>query len=78
MRVSIWRQERKGAHWYRLGVVEFSYQSASPFRFTIPHGDDALQSSWPRVCYYPIERQQFDLFSRERRVNHVTGSNGDS
>ncbi len=67
MRVSIWQQDRKGARWFRLGVVIVDAGGPLPFKKTIPHGDCTLWPTWPRLCWYSIERHDWDLFDRERR-----------
>jgi len=65
MRVSVWQQDRKGARWRRLGVVEFEACGAGCFKRALPHGDDVKEKSWPRVAWYPIESCEFEMFSKK-------------
>jgi len=67
MRVSIWRQDKKGARWYRIGVIVCSASGSLPFTRAIPHGDDHLVGTWPRICWYSLERHGWELFDRERK-----------
>jgi hypothetical protein len=69
MRVSIWQQDHKGAHWFRLGVVILDAAGTLPFKRTIPHGESVLRPHWPRICWYSMERHDGDLFERERRTD---------
>lgn len=67
MKVSIWRQDQKGARWYRLGVVVVEVGGRLPFRTMIAHGDGPLLPIWPRSCWYSMEKHEWDLFDLERR-----------
>jgi hypothetical protein len=78
MRVSIWQQDRKGARWLRLGVVIMSMADALPFRKAIAHGDSPLSPTWPRLCWYTMERDVWDLWDHERREDNAKRTNGNS
>jgi hypothetical protein len=78
MRVSIWQQDRKGARWYRLGVVIIEAGRTLPFKRNIPHGDSPLFPIWPRLCWYTMESHAWTLFDRERRPEDVTRPNGNT
>lgn len=67
----MWRQGKLGAHWYRLGVVELSNAGPWPFKCGIPHGDGSLSRKWPRVCWYALQKEQYDLFQKERGIRDV-------
>lgn len=67
MRVSIWKQDRHGARWYRVGVIEYAAAGALPFKRPIPHGDSVLRKSWPRVCWYSLETHTYEQTMHERR-----------
>ena len=71
MRISIWRQDRKGAHWRRLGVVDLARSGPWPFKRNPPHGDGTLEKSWPRLAWYSLQVEQYDLFGKERSVRDV-------
>lgn len=63
MRVSIWKQERKGARWRRIGVVTLDMGGRLPWRRIIRHGDSLHKQEWPRFCWYALERDQYSLFN---------------
>lgn len=67
MRISLWRQKEKGARWYRIGVVVVDVAGRLPFKTMISHGDGVLLPIWPRVCWYTMEKHEWDLFDHERR-----------
>jgi hypothetical protein len=68
MRVSIWKQDRKGKRWRRIGVVALDAGGALPFKTLIPHGEDTLPERWPCHCWYTIERHAWSLFDHEGRA----------
>jgi hypothetical protein len=78
MRVSIWKQDRKRQRWRRLGVVIIDAAGALPFKSIIPYGDTPLWPHWPRLCWYSMERHDWDLFDRERRPDDAEFTNGNS
>jgi hypothetical protein len=67
MRVSLWKQERKGARWYRFGVVIFDRGGEMPFKRTVRHGAGNLPKSWPRICWYELEREYYGDLTDTRR-----------
>jgi len=62
MKISLWRQDKSGAHWRRLGVVEVDFARALPFKRPIPLGDKALARRWPRFHFQTMEVVQPSLF----------------
>lgn len=78
MRVSIWRQDRKGTRWRRLGVVILDLRGALPFKKNIPCGKGQEFFTWPRLSWYPLERSELDLFDEKLRCEDVTRANGNT
>lgn len=68
MRIAIWKQDRKGAPWRRLGVVRLDMGRQWPFKKSIRHGEAGQDPFWPRHCWYSIERDAWSLFDHEGRA----------
>lgn len=78
MKISLWRQDKKGDRWCRVGVVVIDPAAMLPFRRGIPHGDDRMLELWPRLCWYSLEKHQWDLFDHERKEDDAVIANGNS
>jgi hypothetical protein len=63
MRVSIWKQDKLGAHWRRLGVVEAELAGAWPFKVLVSFREYALPRCWPRYCYHTMEVCEPEFFT---------------
>lgn len=73
MRASVWKQDRKGSRWRRLGVLHVHNYGALPFKFPLPFGDAPQKNGWPRYCWYTMEEQQLTIFdyTETARQHHV-------
>jgi len=68
MRVSIWKQDRKGVRWRRIGVVIVDLAGPWWFKKPIPHGASPLRIEYPRYCWYTMESVNYSLFGTGRRT----------
>jgi hypothetical protein len=62
MKISIWKQDKSGAHWRRIGVVDAHLAGEWPFRVLVSFREYALPRRWPRWHYQTMEVCQPSLF----------------
>jgi hypothetical protein len=66
MRLSIWVQDKLGAHWRRIGVVEAQLAGPWPFKVPVSFREYALRRQWPRWHYQTMEVCEPPLFEVRR------------
>jgi hypothetical protein len=66
MRISVWKQDRAGKRWRRVGVVEAQPAGAWPFKVLVSFREYALPRKWPRWHYQTMEVPQPWLFKVRR------------
>ncbi len=66
MRLSFWKQDKKGAHWRRIGVINAQPAGQWPFKVRMGFAEFALGNQWPRYQYHTKEVLQPRLLEVRR------------